>query len=658
MGRGKSGLFLPLSPIDRDAEDSPLFAFDVETLTDKRSANHENWYPSPFRFGSLYDGETYHDFWDRREMAEFMCDPRWDGWIGFAAFCEYDLNAIFKEPTWPVRRNFFQGTFKSAEIDLGKGRRKTRSRKRRGPRCRIFDTMQHCKASVEKLGGMLGLPKLEMPDMAHATRQEIVQYCRRDTKIVFDVMNQRKRSYLDEGAKMGSSSASVSMDLFRRRFMDERHAFKKLTPELLENFRLSYHGARTESYVHGWKGIDHGDGKGVTFGDVNGMYVWAMRDTRVPILHKPRGTRNPSEAARMIDRDVEGVARVEVEVPDDMYYPPLPARIKNSKLYFPTGRFEGVYPLNEIRHALSCGVKVRKVRWVIYYHEHGRLFQDFAVYVYDQRQAASSPILNRTFKDIGNSLYGKWAMGGDALVIGPNWWAPPNGRKYGKEGQYVQETEVGTIAAYTNYIWSSYITAAARIRIHEGLVNHHGMYTDTDSVATFDDIGESKDLGAMSFDGWSRNVEFVAPKTYLCENEEGTVKVRTKGIPSSALGIRTLRTLQGHTIAEVVPYKEMDRLCMEYVFQRAMRFREGVVRGIEPNSWGMVYKMIRLQERDRKRVHLPNGETRPLDAAEIREREGDFEAALDAPWYDLAHNPLRVPAVTLREKEARVGKTA
>jgi hypothetical protein len=657
MGRKRrESVFRPLEEIDFEKDVLRIFAFDTETKTHEEAQNQNAYFPSEFVFGTIFDGERFYDFTSRRKMAGFMCQLRWAGWVGFAANAEYDLNAIFVEPTWPVFRNYYGGVFKSARIEMGRQPRKgKRSRKTRKRSVTIFDTMQHMKGSVDKMAKVMGMEKHDMPDMKDAPLWKIRKYCRQDTRIVWEAMTRRQRVYNRNNCKMGASVAATTLDYFRRNHMDERHVFRRVNPRLLSHFKMSYHGARTEAFTHGWRGLDHGDGAGITFGDVNKMYLSCMGETPLPILRNVRGTRSSAEACRLLDRGVEGVARVKVEVPEDSFYPPLPARIGGQKLYFPVGEFDGVWPLNEIRHAVKHGAKIKRVIWMIYYPDSDCLFDGFAKSIYDLFQEAHEAGLDldaRTYKDFGNSLYGKWAMGGESLLIGPSWWEGKRTEAYGHDNEYRRTREDGpsTVAVYSNYIWAAYITASARCMIHQYLVDYQGLYTDTDSVATFMEVAPSKEMGALAWEMWARNIQFLAPKTYLCKNEEGTVKIRTKGISEKSVALARILTLEKDVqIVQAVPYKDMEEVAREYVVQRAMRFREGVTRGIPPNSWGMMFKEIKLEEKDRKRVHLDGGKTRPFTAKELYDMHGDWTKSMNMPWYALRHDPVIV--ATARRKE-------
>ena len=244
----------------------------------------------------------------------------------------------------------------------------------------------------------------------------------------------------------------------------------------------------------------------------------------------------------------EGVSFVKVQIPEDMYIPPLPYR--QEKLIFPTGTFAGFYTHIEIRNALKHGAKILDYGSGIFYTETIDLFSSFVTKHYKERlklKAKGSP-LQVMEKLVLNNLYGKWGFNyRDCSQVIPARKLDP--KKHIKEGARVIPIAKGKFFSvttdvappvYSFPIWSVYITARARILMYEYLNDHRLkdklIYTDTDSIFLTNHAGEitsSKELGEMSLeDGYPvKEAIFIRPKNYY------THKYKCKGIRTIQDGI-------------------------------------------------------------------------------------------------------------------------
>jgi hypothetical protein len=161
-------------------------------------------------------------------------------------------------------------------------------------------------------------------------------------------------------------------------------------------------------------------------------------------------------------------------------------------------------------------------------------------------------------------------------------------------------------------MWGVYVTSYARIHLHsilKGLEDngHIPLYCDTDSAFFIHKGGElpyklSKELGDLSEDGKFVKADFINPKGYILEEEDGHRKIASKGVPSH-LGPEFL--LKG-----------------EVSFKRPTKMREALAskKGLVANFWNDVTKVQKTIYIKRK--HTSTGFTKPLLATEI-------------PWAEL-----------------------
>lgn len=566
--------------LDGTPRERKVFTFDTETCAEPW--NPEQIGPHRFIFGCVYDGTTFWEFADRRRMAKFLVNRRWAGWQGWAVNLEYDLNAIFTEPTWPLWRNYFGGLLKTAQLQVREVDRSRPGRKAGVERecVTLLDTLNHWKGDGEpgKRGGVaaygriVGLPKLEMPlDQIGPTVTDTLRtYCRRDAEITWKMVARMQAEYVKLGATLKGSIASTALDLFRRKYLTVAHEHGALRPAFVAQARRAYYGARTENFRVGRF-------QQIAVGDVNSMYPSIMATQPLPLLVDSRFTHDLPDTG-------EGFALVDLEVPDTEY-PPLP--FMWNKLYFPTGRWIGSFVLSELRYAMSVGVKLHRVLGCVHFPASALVLGEYARDLYARRVATQDPVERLAYKTLMNSLYGKFGQSGEVIRFCPSWDEAGTPTPLG----WRVERAPGKPAGYANMLWAAYITAGARIRLHQLLTTYEAIYCDTDSVMTTRPVEACGDLGALNLKYVAEWVEIRAPKVYATDRE-----THIKGVRGA------------HGLAP-------DG---RFTFRKPTRFRESVRRGIQPNTWGDVERV--LQYASDKRCFAADGTSRPLSVEEVMRR--------------------------------------
>jgi len=165
----------------------------------------------------------------------------------------------------------------------------------------------------------------------------------------------------------------------------------------------SYHGGRSEAYVFGFAETDR------LWEDVDltGAYTTAMAAIRMP------DWRNLQVVYEVdaLKEDKLGSARVKFSFPEDTRFPCLPVRSADGLIFPLEGKTYVGSP--EIVLAREMGAELEIVEGIIVpWTSDLRPFEVFSASIHTKRQEhQKGSIEERTWKEIGNSLYGKLAQG-------------------------------------------------------------------------------------------------------------------------------------------------------------------------------------------------------------------------------------------------------
>lgn len=165
-----------------------------------------------------------------------------------------------------------------------------------------------------------------------------------------------------------------------------------------------YHGGRNEAYTFG--PTDFGDGF-MTDIDLSGAYSTAMAAIRMPDWDALYHTKDLAE----FRKDRLALARVAFKFPDGCLYPCLPVRSDHGLIFPLEGESYCASPEIELAIQMGADVKIRSgviVPWA----SDVRPFELFSRKVKQKRdEFGKGHVFERTWKEIGNSLYGKVAQG-------------------------------------------------------------------------------------------------------------------------------------------------------------------------------------------------------------------------------------------------------
>jgi len=380
---------------------------------------------------------------------------------------------------------------------------------------KIVDTMNLLnRLSVEKLGKLLGLPKIERPDYlgrrepkTDAEREYFMRYAVRDAEISYRAVKWLR----DELDNLRATLPSLTLAQFRRscpQLTGWDRAYWRLGDYDRELMRDSYHGGRVEAIGRGY----FSQGRKVYNYDVRSLYpsVMVKGDYPDPL----------SELRRCIEGDLgkEGVADVTIE--QEAYLPPLCVKKVcadgDKRLLFPNGRFRGTFTYPELRYLEDKGYgSILKWHHAIEYREKMQDFRDFISGLFEKRLGylKTKDAREVIYKLLMNSFYGKFGQSAKSveyeLDSGQNKiriYRPC--KKCGKalthplatDEAYTQRTLCKAcnmpeedcvclpirVEGFTqHYMLCSYVTAYGRLRLHELGMSYGGrdiLYMDTDSL--------------------------------------------------------------------------------------------------------------------------------------------------------------------------------
>ena len=482
-----------------------------------------------------------------------------------------DLNRDYSPDVWRVAHNLEYDLSVLAVEELlsggatmgGSGLLWFDTQDENGNEIRFIDSLNLFRGmSVAKLGDMIGCPKLELPDgmlkvmkngfpwssWSKSEQEMILEYNLRDAEIVYRAMMFLQELVLEMGGQLKETIAGISHDIYRRSFMP--HAWRTIGPATNESARLAYYGGRSEPH---WMGINYN----VNMYDVNSLYPYIMRGERFPdpgYLDLEIPSTTPSDLGQR-----EGVALVTVRCPTTPI-PPLPAR-RNGALFFPYGEFTGAYCLNELRHALECGVEIKRWHWMISTRKTFNPFPEFVDALWEMRQGyiPSEPSKAEIVKMLLNSHIGRYGIKSEppltTLEIVRDRFDPvrDKGLIWDQIGRYdYVERPIGFEhrPTYQNVLFAAQVAAGARVFLHKQMLAEGNslIYVDTDSVMTSRQLPTGTNLGEWKEVFRNGTANLIGPKEYAVLYEHDQFIYHAKGVP--------------------------ERLAREYLLNQKVRFEQ------------------------------------------------------------------------------------
>ena len=469
-------------------------------------------YPKNGKRISLENGLTRAILKARREM---VIDNVPRKFIIAGHFTRADLTTFsdfgyFKRRTDAVRK-----TYATTEMPLS-----LRLASNEGPvSCRavIIDTMLLAPAgtSLEKLGNLLGVPKIDLPEGYSKDRMDIFlrdhpalfeEYALTDAVIpalwvvktyglLLDRLGIKKKVVTLGGAavelvKEQAKAKGIELHEFLGREKKKKRPLAHLVPQIAIAAQ-SYHGGYNIATALGFSP----EGSELHDLDIRSAYTTALAFIGIPEWHSARQCTEPDQLA-VIDEAMTA-ALVEFRFPDGTRFPCLPVRASNSRGL--------VYPLEgaswctgpELVVAIESGARIRvqegyRIDWI---GDGVRLFEDITRRVGEIRAEAKARdppdmVLDKLVKEIGNSIYGKVAQAVASTRI----------IKDDVEQRHVFNTKFGVTdqmgpSAITNAMMAAYCTGLVRGLLTETLTRlPAGMWVGTATTDGMLIAGGLKDI--------------------------------------------------------------------------------------------------------------------------------------------------------------------
>lgn len=569
-------------------------SFDVET-TGKRN----NFY----LFGLMsWNGEYKYTF-NKLEAINLLSSNSSTGNYFYATNLGFDFNAIVEGTDFVskcnvlIRGNQYIGiTFKN----------------KYNYKVNLLDSFNYGGLSVEKMGKILKLPKLQKPRCLgkhpKGIKQigELLTYNKRDCEVTRSFMVLFQEVVNNLGGNLKSTISSTAIDLFRRSFLEydvlqEKH-FLPFNPN--KQIFKAYYGGRTEVFKRGIinkQGLPESNVQGVWFyGDINSLYPSVMT-YEYPNPMTVKYIEKPNKEDYHVYLSYEGVSVFTLEIPYSKY-PFLPYRDKEGKLLFPYGTLKNVSLTHlEVRHAITLYGEsiIKEMKKTIYYTETKPYFRNYVNKLYALRrkyQEDGNDGMSTVCKLLLNTLYGRFALRDisrtkfisstdEKEILAEMRACERKGIRVrvnqANDLYYNEEETYDGVLAYP--IWSVYVTAYARIKMHKYIVEYEPVYTDTDSIITSKEVKDSKELGELKLEKIIREGIIIKPKLYICDDE-----LKAKGIP--------------------IPKDKKDKLRLinkilkreEIFYQKFTKIKEAINRNIKVNSIQVVSKHLDLEDTKRE----------------------------------------------------------
>lgn len=543
--------------------------------------------PKNFVFGIIRGFNHVKVIYSVEEFQKEFENPIYKNKYIFAHNAEFDLLTIFGNIITEVDNSaVFNGKFIAAKYNNN---------------ITFGDSMNLYPASVEKIGEMMGLKKLDNIKVRSQKlnkdniTQEDIDYCKRDCEIIYKALLQM----FENIGVIKLTVPSLAMFQFRLKYLPKDIVFS----EVVDDFYESYYGGRTEAFR-----IGKVEAKVY---DINSLYPFAMIETIFPDvkhLHKVLDL-NVKYLLYLLD-SYEGLAKVTVRH-KETYFGYLPVRMeinKSEKLVFPVGEFTTTVNFNELRFAVDEGVvEILKVHYAIYANPVESPFIDFVLDNYKKRLQSTNELDSTIYKLIMNSLYGRFAMRMKMTTTYYDDLPYAIIRELEQADKYydlqlfnierndcylITENEQMKNSFFSIPTYSSYITSYARVKLLKAMIANEKnkvCYCDTDSIFLMDNfIGNVSDnIGDFKKEP-KIVIEINGLKNYIYINGEGKETTVIKGISRNSVKIS-----EG-----------------KYSTQKYYKTKQSIVQN--KNAGESFEQTKTLKHIYDKRKILPDGDTKPI----------------------------------------------
>lgn len=269
------GKLYKLRPLKGHVENKiKIFGFDVETYHERddiiRASGKVNMaWNQKFLLGCVYSADSQQTFRDAKEMRDFLLSRNTRDSMVFATNLEFDLGVLFPdmhEKFKIIYRHKLLGATKIEQEDRFKQYKNERKNYGQLRKWTFCDTLNYLPVGVEKLGQIVGIPKMEKPKTMEFHKEalgilsrkpeneqewkELGEYCMNDAKITYLFAKTYKEFCTEHNMRMKLTLASCGIDFWRRNY--QKQIMVREPANLLQkHFLGSFRGGMTVLYKRG-----------------------------------------------------------------------------------------------------------------------------------------------------------------------------------------------------------------------------------------------------------------------------------------------------------------------------------------------------------------------------------------------------------------------
>ena len=514
--------------------------FDIEA---------KNWIE--FVVAGTYDGQNFEHHKSIKGMLEHLFADKKDKVVFAHNGCNYDFRFLLQEIYV-----FSQGEYEVVNsLSTPAGFFVLSIQKTSGDNEAVIefrDSIRLLPFSLRSLCETFGTKTLKGDidyDKIDKITPELLSYLEDDCKGLWQSLALYKEIPWVKRSGLALTTASQSIRVLQLYLDQEIHS---LPPRVDEFVRRGYFGGRTEIFRPFFQGDD--ENPYITCVDANSLYPSVMQAPyEYPIAFDCRTkVYNPKKLS---------IWDVEVEVPKDMFLPPLGIAVtideetneavfseeRGGKFIFPTGKFRGVFCSPEIEYAKSLGVKILKYHEGVEFVNGGCIFDDFVQDFWQERKkakAAKNGLMETFCKLMLNSNYGRHGLNPEreSLVLfdGEEEGVKPTHqievpltkaqqKRFqinAPKGLLIFASKTERVNSYSNVAISAFVTSYARVKMHKFYMRYADRiyYTDTDSIFLHGEIEGSNELGGLKYEYKAKKACFLLPKCYALGGIEDLFK--------------------------------------------------------------------------------------------------------------------------------------
>lgn len=560
-----------------------IYGFDCETFDKNKT----------FYCCSIVGDNYRKTFFNKRDVIEEFSKKRFRSAVICATNLGFDFHALFYgEPELNKSFPLYRGSdLILAYLYFCNGKYLTRAQaqamKKKAYRLQFLDTLNYAKLSVKQIGQMIGIEKLESPDFEKKPQNQeeidnLVHYNIRDAEISYKFLKLIFKKFFDLGATPQVTIASTALSLWKNTCLKD--VYFRHPKHIIKDLFNAYYGGRCEV-------VKRGISEDFNYYDINSLYP----DVMINDYPDPNSIRETKLNDRKYIVEYPGVSHVLMLIPCRQY-PYLPTRY-DGKLLFPYGVFSGWWTHYEISKALVYGYHLLRVYKTYYFKKTCRPFDQYVNMLYEIKKQSKGTPMYLVSKILMNSLYGKFGQ----KFEGRTNYIPLQNIQYKDIAKYKifeiigDHVRVGKDEPPKPYCipeWCSYVTAYARTKLFNALIQYEPIYYDTDSIITKYEIPEGSDLGEWKLEKRIKRGIFVKPKFYYIEDYEGNSDVIIKGVPKRDTRLYKFENFKNILLGEDVKYM---KFC---------KFKESQRRGFLPNE--ILDQSKNLDLNDNKRIWPTN----------------------------------------------------